>query len=125
MIISQYAGGMTIEANQEDIFYVSFDLPVIGDKILFAAVHSSKDAVVFRSPIFMEYLSQLPHKIFKRLSKHLDGQGVLWLHKNDDAIIKLIDESLDFLHRNLSLIFYSKIMQKANTVEKEVNIISG
>ncbi|WP_333624542.1 hypothetical protein [Sphingobacterium siyangense] len=117
-IISKYAGEMIIEANQEDLFYVSFQLPIEnGKRFLFAAVHSSGEAVVFRSSIFMTYLSQLPHEIFIKISKHLDSLGVLWLYKSNDDLIKFIDKSLDFLSRNLSVIYYLNMMQTTKVLK--------
>lgn len=117
-IISKYAGEMIVEANQEDLFYVSFQLPIEdGKRFLFAAVHSSGEAVVFRSSIFMTCLSQLPHEIFIKISKHLDSLGVLWLYKSNDDLIKFIDKSLDFLSRNLSVIYYFNMMQTTKTLK--------
>ncbi len=117
-VISNYAAEMIIEADQEDLFYVSFQLPVEdGKRFLFAAVHSSGEAVAFRSPIFMTYLSQLPHEIFIKISKHLDSLGVIWLYKSDNDLIKFIDKSLDFLSRNLSVIYYINKIQTAKALK--------
>ncbi len=65
----------------------------------------------------MTYLSQLPHEIFIKISKHLDSLGVLWLYKSDNDLIKFIDKSLDFLSRNLSVIYYINKIQTAKALK--------